>query len=176
MFSIFSRTKPLYLPVHVLFLLGIWKEFLGKKIFFILQIKVRHKVLNRSERVKYMYTCILFDLTIMIKIQPVGCPIAISLSVRKILFVQSITSISIPCLSFLLKLQLQGVFWFEIRNEPIVWIEVKVLKPIRVKSLFLTYDNFFSCGQNWRKPHLRVLMSKMSAVTLNKCPSSCPLK
>lgn len=78
----------------------------------------------------------------MIKIQPVRCPIAISLSVRKILFVQSITSISIPCLSFLLKLQLQGVFWFEIRNEPIVWIEVKVLKPIRVKSLFLTYDNF----------------------------------
>lgn len=142
LFSIFSRTKPFNLPVHVLFLLGIWKEFLGKKIFFILQIKVRHKVLNRSERVKYMYTCILFDLTIMIKIQPVGCPIAISLSVRKILFVQSITSISIPCLSFLLKLQLQGVFWFEIRNEPIVWIEVKVLKPIRVKSLFLTYDNF----------------------------------
>lgn len=79
LFSIFSRTKPLYLPVHVLFLLGIWKEFLGKKIFFILQIKVRHKVLNRSERVKYMYTCILFvDFIIMIKIQPVGCPIAIS--------------------------------------------------------------------------------------------------
>lgn len=62
----------------------------------------------------------------MIKIQPVGCPIAISLSVRTILFVKSITSISIPRLSFLLKLQLQGVFWFEIRNEPIVWIEVKV--------------------------------------------------
>lgn len=84
--------------------------FLSAKSLLILQIKVRHKVLNRSERVKYMYTCILFDLTIMIKIQPVGCPIAISLSVRTILFVKSITSISIPCLSFLLKLQLQGVF------------------------------------------------------------------
>lgn len=129
LFSIFSRTKPLYLPVHVLFLLGIWKEFLGKQIFFILQIKVRHKVLNRSERVKYMYTCILFvDLTMMIKIQPVGCPVAISLSVRPILFVKSITSISILCLSFLLKLQPHSVFWLEIRFdlEPIVWIKVKV--------------------------------------------------
>lgn len=57
--------------------------FLSAKSFLILQIKVRHNVLNRSERVKYMYTCILFvDFIIMIKIQPVGCPIAISLSVR----------------------------------------------------------------------------------------------
>lgn len=109
------------------FLLGKITGFLSAKSFLILQIKVRHKVLNRSERVKYMYTCILFvDFIIMIKIQPVRCPIAISLSVRTILFVKSITSISIPRLSFLLKLQLQGVFWFEIRNEPIVWIEVKV--------------------------------------------------
>lgn len=97
--------------------------FLSAKSLLILQIKVRHKVLNRSERVKYMYTCILFvDLTMMIKIQPVGCPVAISLSVRPILFVKSITSISILCLSFLLKLQPHSVFWLEIRFdlEPIV--------------------------------------------------------
>lgn len=30
--------------------------FLSAKSLLILQIKVRHKVLNRSERVKYMYT------------------------------------------------------------------------------------------------------------------------
>lgn len=97
--------------------------FLSAKSLLILQIKVRHKVLNRSERVKYMYTCILFvDLTMMIKIQPVGCPVAISLSVRPILFVKSITSISILCLSFLLKFQPHSVFWLEIRFdlEPIV--------------------------------------------------------
>lgn len=65
------------------FLLGKITGFLSAKSFLILQIKVRHKVVNRSERVKYMYTCILFvDFIIMIKIQPVGCPIAISLSVR----------------------------------------------------------------------------------------------
>lgn len=132
--SIFSRTKPLYLPVHVLFPSRYLKckkitGFLSAKSLLILQIKVRHKVLNRSERVKYMYTCILFvDLTMMIKIQPVGCPVAISLSVRPILFVKSITSISILCLSFLLKLQPHSVFWLEIRFdlEPIVWIKVKV--------------------------------------------------
>lgn len=49
-------------------------------------------------------------------------------SVRPILFVKSITSISILCLSFLLKLQPHSVFWLEIRFdvEPIVWIKVKV--------------------------------------------------
>lgn len=136
LFSIFSQTKPLYLPVHVLFPSRHLKckkitGFLSAKSLLILQIKVRHKVLNRSERVKYMYTCtcILFvDLTMMVKIQPVGCPVAISLSVRPILFVKSITSISILCLSFLLKLQPHSVFWLEIRFdlEPIVWIKVKV--------------------------------------------------
>lgn len=87
---------------YMYFSFSVFEKNFSVKNLFILQIKVRHKVLNRSERVKYMYTCILFDLTIMIKIQPVGCPIAISLSVRTILFVKSITSISIPCLSFLL--------------------------------------------------------------------------
>lgn len=56
--SIFSRTKPSYLPVHVLFPSRYLKckkitGFLSAKSFLILQIKVRHKVLNRSERVKY---------------------------------------------------------------------------------------------------------------------------
>lgn len=145
LFSIFSRTKPLYLPVHVLFLLGIWNVkkitgFLSAKSFLILQIKVRHKVLNRTERVKYMYTCILFvDSTMMIRIQPVGYPIAISLSVRPILFVKSITSIPIPCLSFCSNFNYRVSFGWKFA---IVWIEVKVYKHIRVKSLFLTYDNF----------------------------------
>lgn len=60
LFSIFSRTKPLYLPVHVLFPSRYLKckkitGFLSAKSFLILQIKVRHNVLNISdwERVKY---------------------------------------------------------------------------------------------------------------------------
>lgn len=134
LFSIFSRTKPIVFTSTCTFPSRYLKckkitGFLSAKSLLILQIKVRHKVLNRSERVKYMYTCILFvDLTMMIKIQPVGCPVAISLSVRPILFVKSITSISILCLSFLLKLQPHSVFWLEIRFdlEPIVWIKVKV--------------------------------------------------
>lgn len=88
LFSIFSQTKPIVFTSTCTFLSRHLKckkitGFLSAKSFLILQIKVRHKVFNRSERVKYMYTCILFvDFIIMIKIQPVGCPIAISLSVR----------------------------------------------------------------------------------------------
>lgn len=106
LFSVFSQTKPIVFTSTCTFPSRHLKckkitGFLSAKSLLILQIKVRHKVLNRSERVKYMYTCILFvDLTMMIKIQPVGCPVAISLSVRPILFVKSITVFRFPVYQF----------------------------------------------------------------------------